>query len=126
MARTLWTIVIASAAVLFFAQNTFALRCEGGIISRGDFVDIVIAKCGEPSASRVVKEEVIGSFGDTATKEGPARTFREGTFTKTVEQTEVLTYNCGDGRLIHLLTFTGGKLEKIETAGYGSGPIRCD
>ncbi|MGH7411663.1 MAG: DUF2845 domain-containing protein, partial [Candidatus Methylomirabilis sp.] len=42
---------MAGVAVLFFAQSSFAFRCEGGIISRGDFVDIVITKCGEPTAS---------------------------------------------------------------------------
>ena len=126
MTRTLRTLVIASAAVLLFAQNAFALRCEGGIIGTGDFIDIVISKCGEPTASRVVREEQFGSFGDTATKRGPGRTFREGTFAKTVEQTEVLTYNCGDGRLIHLLTFEGGRLTRIKTEGHGSGPTRCD
>jgi len=126
MARIITTIVIASAATLFFAQNAFAFRCEGGIISRGDFIDIVVVKCGEPTSSRVVKEEVTGSFSGTATKEEPGRVIREGTVSKTVEQTEVLMYNCGDGRLIHLLTFEGGKLKKIETSGYGSGPTRCD
>jgi hypothetical protein len=126
MARTLVTILIASAAVLFFAQSSLAFRCDGKIISGGDFIDIVLAKCGEPTASRVVKEEVFGSFGDTAIKEPPGRVIREGTFGKTIEQTEVLTYNCGDGRLIHLLTFEGGKLTRIETAGHGFGPRRCD
>jgi hypothetical protein len=125
MARTLVTILIASAAVLFFAQSSLAFRCDGKIVSGGDFIDIVIAKCGAPTSSRVVREEVIGSFGDTATKEGPGRVIREGTITKTVEQTEVLMYDCGDSRLIHLLTFEAGKLTKIETAGYGTGPTRC-
>ncbi len=126
MARIIGTIVIAGAAVLFLAQGAFAFQCEGGIISRGDFIDIVIAKCGEPTSSRVVQEELTGSFGDTATTEGPGQVIREGTFTKTVEQTEVLMYDCGDNRLIHLLTFRGGRLKKIETAGYGTGPSRCD
>ena len=126
MARTIWTILIAGAAVLFFAQNAFAFRCDGGIISRGDFIDIVIAKCGEPTTSRVVKEELIGSFGHTSTDEGLGRVIRQGTVTKTVEQTEVLMYNCGGYRLIHLLTFTGGRLKRIETEGYGTGPSRCD
>lgn len=126
MARIITTIVIASAATLFFAQNAFAFRCKGGIISRGDFIDIAIVKCGEPTARRVVKEEVTGSFGDTSTIQGQGQVIREGTISKTVEQTEVLTYNCGDGRLIHLLTFEGGKLKKVETAGYGTGPTRCD
>ncbi len=119
MTRTIWTILIAGAAVLFFAQNAFAFRCDGGIISRGDFIDIVIAKCGEPTSSRVVREEVTGSFSDTSTTGGP------GTVSKTVEQIEVLMFNCGDYRLIHLLTFKGGKLKKIETDGYGTGPSRC-
>ena len=126
MARTIWTILIAGAAVLFFAQNAFAFRCDGGIISRGDFIDIVIAKCGEPTTSRVVKEELTGSFGHTATNEGPGRVIRGGTVTKTVEQTEVLIYNCGGYRLIHLLTFRGGRLKRIETEGYGTGPSRCE
>ncbi|MCH7897208.1 MAG: DUF2845 domain-containing protein [candidate division NC10 bacterium] len=126
MARTIWTILIAGAAVLFFAQNAFAFRCDGGIISRGDFIDIVIAKCGEPTTSRVVKEELTGSFGHTSTDQGLGRVIRQGTVTKTVEQTEVLMYNCGGYRLIHLLTFRGGRLKRIETEGYGTGPSRCD
>ena len=95
MARIISTIVIAGAAVLFFAQSAFAFRCDGGVISRGEFIDIVIAKCGEPTSSRVIKEEVTGSFGHTAANEGPGRVIRGGTVTKTVEQTEVLMYNCG-------------------------------
>ncbi len=126
MGRTIRTIVIAGAAVLFFAQNASAFRCDGRIISRGDFIDIVIAKCGEPTSSRIVKEEVTGSFGHTSTNEGPGRVIRQGTVTKTVEQTEVLMYNCGGNRLIHLLTFKGGRLKRIETEGYGTWPSRCD
>ncbi len=126
MARTVTTIVIAGTAILVFAANTSAFRCEGGIISRGDFIDIVIAKCGEPTSSRVIREEQTGSFGDTATKEGLGRVTREGSFSKTVEQTEVLMYNCGSGRLIHLLTFEGGELRRIDTEGYGTGPTRCE
>ena len=126
MARIITTIVIAGAAVLFFSQSAFAFRCDGGIISRGDFIDIVIAKCGEPTSSRVVREELTGSFGTTATNEGPGRVIRQGTVTKTVEQTEVLMYNCGGYRLIHLLTFRGGRLKRIETEGYGTGPSRCE
>ncbi len=126
MARTIWTILIAGAAVLFFAQTAFAFRCDGGIIGRGEFIDIVIAKCGEPTSSRVVREELTGSFGHTAANEGPGRVIREGTVTKTVEQIEVLMYNCGGNRLIHLLTFRGGRLKRIETEGYGTGPSRCD
>lgn len=62
----------------------------------------------------------------TSTYEGRGRFSHEGTFSGTVEEVESVTYNCGEGRLIHLLRFKTGRLEKIETAGHGSGLRRYD
>jgi hypothetical protein len=121
-----WSILAVSALLVLIPGNVLALTCGGSIISTGDLVDIVLAKCGEPNGRRVVKEDVTGSYGGTTTYQGPRRSTQEGSVSATVEQTEVLTYNCGEGRLIHILTVKGGKLQKIDTAGHGSGARRCD
>jgi len=126
MPRTSWILLLVGAVLLFLPERAFAFTCGGKIISDGDFVDVVVAKCGEPTGRRIVKEEHTGSYSGTSTSVGPGRSIQEGTVTGTAQQTEVLTYNCGEGRLIHLLTFKGGKLQKIDTAGHGAGPRRCD
>jgi hypothetical protein len=126
MWRTSWVLLLVGAVLLLLPERAFAFGCGGKIISEGDLVDVVVAKCGEPTGRRIVKEEHTGSYSGTSTYLGQGRSTQEGTVTGTVQQVEILTYNCGEGRLIHLLTFKGGKLQKVDTAGHGAGPRRCD
>ena len=126
MGRAGWILLLLGAILLLLTERALAFMCRGSIISQGDLVDVVVAKCGEPTGRRIVKEELTGSYSGTSTYQGRGRSTQEGTVTGTAEQTEVLTYNCGEGRLIHVLTFKGGKLQKTDTAGHGAGPRRCD
>ena len=124
--KAVWCVLAMGTILLLAPTHSLAFTCGGSIIDTGDLVDVVVAKCGEPNGRRVVKEEVTGQYAGTTTYQGRGRSAQEGTLTATVEQTEVLTYNCGEGRLIHILTFKAGKLQKVQTSGHGVGPRRCD
>lgn len=85
--------------------------CGSRVVSTGDTKIEVFSKCGSPDYEEMVAVETTGSVGA-----------RVDLSTKYVEK---LYYNCGKDRFIRVLTFTDGKLVKIENAGYGSGPQKC-
>lgn len=120
------SIVLCLVALLVLPGTALAFTCRGNIISEEDQVDIVTAKCGEPTSRRVSKQEVTGTYGGTSSYQGGGRATQEGSYKGVVVQIETLVYNCGEGRLIHVLTFKDGKLQKVDTAGHGSGPRICD
>jgi hypothetical protein len=112
--------------VIVFPASALAFQCRGSIINTGDLTEIVVMKCGEPDGRRMIREELTGQYSGTARYQGRGRFTQEGSVSAASEPVEVFTYNCGDGRLIHLLTFKGGTLQKVDTAGFGVGPRRCD
>lgn len=112
--------------LLLYPLPLSAFMCKGKIIGSGDLIDLVIATCGEPSSKRVVKQEITGGASGTLTRINRGQAVYEGTYSGTVEEVEIFIYNCGEGRLIQKLQFKGGKLEKEDTLGHGSGPRRCD
>jgi hypothetical protein len=103
-----------------------AFTCGGKIISEGGPIDLVLARCGEPSGRHVVREEFSGGTSGTTQYVGRGRYVHHGSFGGTVEVVESVTYNCGDNRLIHRLRFQGGTLYKVETIGHGNGPRVCE
>jgi len=119
-------IMIVALFLVVAPTAVAAFTCGGKIISEGDPIDLVIARCGEPSGRHVVREEFTGGTTGTSQYIGRGRSLHHGTFGGTVVVIESITYNCGDDRLIHRLQFTGGALEKVETLRHGNGPRRCD
>ena len=75
------------------------IRCGTEIVSVGDPTIELLQKCGEPDLKELIKTNgfII----------------------------EKWTYNCGSGRFMKILTLKGGKVRKVETADYGTGPPRC-
>ena len=86
------------------SANTYnSYRCPNGkLVSIGDSISVVAVTCDAPSfkASRT----------ESAAGEGDA------TILINIEE---WTYNEGPQRLIHILTFRNGVLERIDTGGYG-------
>lgn len=76
------------------------MRCNGKLIHRGDRMFEVRQLCGEP---------------DVVVPMHTVHTARYGLF----PTREAWQYNRGPGRLIRVLIFRSGRLEQIQTGGYG-------
>jgi hypothetical protein len=94
--------------------NGDSFRSGNRVVSTGDSKMEVISKCGPPDDSETVSYDTKGSVSS-----GGGADLR----TKKVDK---LYYNCGDGRFIRALALIDGKLERIESGGYGSGPTKCE
>lgn len=80
-----------------------SFRCpNGAIVSSGDSMSEVYLKCDPPSFKNVRTETEAGYRGATI-----------------VVNVEEWTYNEGPYRLVHMLTFRNGVLDRIQTLGYG-------
>jgi hypothetical protein len=89
-----------------------ALRCDGGIVSRGDDTYELLAKCGEPSYIRrvegpIVTGRVYDFFGN-----GYATEYLDTPY-------EVWYYDFGPRRLLMKITVRGDRITRIEGSGYG-------
>lgn len=113
------SIVLSLVVLLLLPSTALAFTCRGRIVSEGDQIDIVTTKCGEPMSRRLSKYGVTGPYTGTSPLPG-------GGQATVVYDVETLVYSCGEGRLMHVLTFKDGKLQKLETAGHGSGPRMCE
>lgn len=122
----LGVLLLVALLVTGFPAAVAGFTCGGKIISEGDPIDLVLARCGEPSGRHVVREEFSGGTSGTTQYVDRGRYVHHGTFGGTTEVVESVTYNCGDDRLIHRLRFRAGTLYKVETIGHGNGPRRCD
>ena len=96
------TIMVSVAIfVLAIADHGSArtIRCGTEIVSVGDPTIELLQKCGEPDLKELIKTNgfII----------------------------EKWTYNCGSARFMKILTLRGGKVQRVETADYGTGPARC-
>lgn len=85
------------------------LRCEGGLVDRGDSPAQVRALCGEPD------------FSDRwERRETPPR--------HAIPDVETWAYNPGSGGLLSILRFREGRLVEVRSDGYGfvtPGPRDC-
>lgn len=96
-----------------FAGEALALRCDGRIITTGYYDFQVRERCGEPYwISRRPKLLVSGAGG-----------FIERRLERVSEE---WFYNFGPSNLAHRLVFVDGRLQKIDTTGYGRSRIGND
>jgi hypothetical protein len=107
-----WVVVAVLTAVVCGAQGlTWALDCEGRLVSEGQAPWEVQAICGEPAQVQdtveIILQPVYDPFG------------RVVDHLPVAVPKSVWTYNFGSSRLIYFLTFRDGKLAHIETGGYG-------
>lgn len=85
------------------------MRCEGGLIDRGDGPAEVRAACGEPDYSDRWEQ-------------------RGGPPYHAIPDVETWVYNPGPGRLVSILRFRNGRLLGVDSDGYGfavPGPRDC-
>lgn len=94
-----------------------SFRCGNKIVSTGDLKMEVLSKCGPPDDSEIVSYDTKGSVSKSPSSK---------TFSASTKKVEKLYYNCGNGRFIRVLTLIDGKVESIESEGYGSGPTKCN
>ena len=81
-------------------------ECTEQILSIGDAMSDVIAKCGDPYLKDVHQEEL-------------SERLASGEVRKTFVTVEEWTYNLGPNRFTRILTFRNNKLVGIRTGGYG-------
>ena len=93
--------VTVAIFVLTIADHGSArtIRCGTEIVRVGDPTIELLQKCGEPDLKELIKTNgfII----------------------------EKWTYDCGSKRFMKILTLKGGKVHRVESADYGTGPARC-
>lgn len=120
------SLIIFSSFSVSMAGSSF--RCGPNIVSVGDSKSEVLGKCGEPTSSEVIGDQVSGGWTsrtrDRAT--GDRSTSRtRGTYTERSSVLESWNYNCGPSEFSHTLTFQGQNLVEIKNIGYGYGESDC-
>jgi hypothetical protein len=116
-------LLIILSLVFGFSSPVFAigLRCGTNVITVGDTIPKVIARCGEPDYTEEWEEEQImrdfrhpSFYNDYDHEWG-----REPFLVRIPVKFERWYYNFGTTRLIHYLKFRNGKLIKITTGERG-------
>ncbi|HXE98212.1 MAG TPA: DUF2845 domain-containing protein [Dongiaceae bacterium] len=106
-----WIFGILVVVILFSAERSFAdnFRCpNGNIVSTGDSISTVAAKCDPPAGTFKREEPVVIDLGRT---EG-----RMGSKVIYIEVQEWI-YNQGS-TLLHTLIFRNGVLAEVRTGGF--------
>ncbi len=117
------TIPIAAtflAGLLLFPSSVFALRCGSKLVDIGDRKIEIVQKCGEPT---LIEKWKVKNTTLTAKRNkihlADIITDLEAHQEVTTEIMEEWTYNFGANRFIHFLTFSNGKLTRIELGSKG-------
>jgi hypothetical protein len=122
------TLIMAGVLLLALPAGAAAYYCGTSLITEGDRIEDVLAKCGRPAARQQGGQPFYplapAPSGHSSHNQLPGRIFG-GPYVVTPRDAETLTYNCGEGTLIHVFTFWNGRLTRIETAGHGFGPGNC-
>jgi hypothetical protein len=79
-------------------EDKSSLGCSDGIVNMGDTESEVIEKCGEPTRKE---------------RSSPSDHF-------TLPEPNIWVYDFGSSSFVYYLTFTRGKVERIQTGGYGN------
>lgn len=110
------TIIVAwvlLAALLFAPGTVLALRCSDRIVDTGDYAVQVRARCGEPYwVSEFSTVLVYGAYGPIEQRAVP--------------EVQDWYYNFGSSRLMQRLTFVDGRLQRIDSLGYGRARVGSD
>lgn len=119
LTRNIAVTVSLSAILVLASQPAHALRCGNKLVKQGMYEFQVIAICGEPVVTRQLGF-VMRSYRHPKDRLGsgvevyyPGYGFREDLLV-----TEMF-YNFGPHKLMRRLRFEGGRLKRIDTAGYG-------
>ncbi len=109
MEKIFGLLLLVMSLLLVNQPSAWALRCGSDLISVGDRKLEVLRSCGEPDFVDRWEEVRSGHlyyFGH----------WYPNTETVVIEE---WSYNFGPSRFIRILRFENGRLEKIETSGYG-------
>lgn len=113
-------IVTLLIGILLIPSYAIALRCGSKLVAIGDRKIEVFQKCGEPT---LIEEWKVESTSIKARRDSKssksATTRREELQEIKTEIKEEWTYNFGSNRFIQFLTFTNGKLSRIEAGSRG-------
>jgi len=94
--------ILLLMGILLIASPAYALRCGTNLVEVGDSEAKVLHYCGKPTMKTKIKKKVMLDGN------------RES-ITTIIQW----TYNFGSSDFLYLLNFSGGKLVKISTNGYG-------
>jgi multisubunit Na+/H+ antiporter MnhC subunit len=111
MQKSVVTLVVVTAVVAGMATIAVALQCQGKVIYMGQTKWEVQEACGGPVSIEEATEVVPQRVYD-------ARQHVD-TYIPVYVNKSIWTYNFGSNRLMYILTFREGKLDNIETGGYG-------
>lgn len=101
MVRPWSSAVLLSMLLAQAAVSASTLRCEGGVVSRGDAIEEVLARCGSPQHVERYSKELkrINHIGIPVVRE---------------VQVERWTYDRGVGKFVQILIFESGRLQRFE------------
>ncbi len=109
MQKTCGVLILILGLILTGLTPVWALRCGKDLISVGDRRMEVLHSCGEPDFVDSWEESRSGHFYYFGH-------WYPNTETMVIEE---WSYNFGPSRFIRILRFENGRLENIETSGYG-------
>jgi hypothetical protein len=114
--------LIILLGVMAAAGSAQGFRCDGKIVTEGDYAYDVLAKCGEPDYVNTWEEERVrrGFHGPLEPqKKRDQEPYRQPALVREQVIVEVWTYNLGRQRLTRYLRFENGRLVEITTGDYG-------
>jgi hypothetical protein len=115
--------IVVGATLLALPYEANALRCHNRLVSRHNSRSRVLAICGQPEdvSSYVIYRRSAHFRTDVYRRRGPY-VVRHGIRGPEVEvpvQVEEWIYNFGRNRLMQRVVFNNGRVERIESLGYG-------
>jgi Protein of unknown function (DUF2845) len=114
--------IIVLLGIMTATGPAHGFRCDGKIVTEGDYAYDVLAKCGEPDYVDTWEEERMrrGFHGPLEPqKKTDQEPYRRPALVKEQVIVEVWTYNLGRQRLTRYLRFENGRLVEITTGDYG-------
>jgi hypothetical protein len=90
------------------------LRCGSQLITEGDLIEDVLAYCGEPTLRKrtwITRQPRFEFGGQEVPFPGEEDV-----------PVDLWTYDFGANKLMRRIRFVAGKVDSIETLGYGSNP----
>jgi hypothetical protein len=114
--------VLALLGMMASISPAHGFRCNGKLVSEGDYAYDVLARCGEPDHVQAWEEErVKRDFYRPLEpqKRSDNELYREPLLVKEHMLIEIWTYNLGRQRLTRYLRFENGRLVEITTGNYG-------
>jgi hypothetical protein len=114
--------ILVLLGIMAASGQAHGFRCNGRIVTEGDYAYEVIARCGEPDYVQAWEEERIKRDFYRPLEPQKKRDYelyREPLLVKEHVLIEIWTYNLGRQRLTRYLRFENGRLLEITTGDYG-------